>query len=486
MRTSFLLSVLLSFFSLSAAQETIKQSHLKEHVYYLASEELKGRDSGTEGQKKAAAYIAAQFKKAGLKTFPGGSEDYYQKFVLTKKNLASGYLYSAKDSFFVNYISSKEPQTENQKFLLIPPKAEVPAGNLETTAVIIPESLKKLNESAEKLEAENFKQILVIIRESSVRPYFNHYKKNMARLHLQNKLSENYFEEIEKLSSEIDFIFLPEADFASLFNLDEAQADKLLTAREVIPLEGQVRNRYRATESKEIETENVVAYIEGKDRENCIVITAHYDHIGETTKGINYGADDNASGTAALIELAKAFAHSETPPEKSIVFLAVSAEELGLWGSKYFTESPWFDTFNYVLNINMDMIGKSVKYNMISAMALRESKDFSEDTTLREDYVYLNGYGKKTSALIRQSKRFARKTYDFKVDRTPGVLVRMTYKVASDHYNFAQKNVPVLVFFTGLHPDYHSPRDTPEKLDYENMTIIAKIIYHSIQRRMKM
>lgn len=468
------------------AQETISPVHLKKHVYYLASEKLKGRDSGTEGQKKAARYIAGEFKKAGLKTFPGGSEDYYQKFILTKKSPAFGYLYSAEDSFFVNYISREKPRTENQSFLLIPPETDTPVGNSKTTAVIYPETIKKLKERTQTLKTNAYKQILVIMRNNTLHPYFNNYKQNMARLHLQSRPPKNYFKEIEKLSSEISFIFLAEADFSDLFNLNEKQADKLLTAEKAKPLNTKIRNRYQATETTEIKTENVAGYIEGKDKKNCIVITAHYDHIGETSEGINYGADDNASGTAALIELAKAFAQKQASPENSLLFLAVSAEELGLWGSKYFTKSPWFSKFNYILNINMDMIGKSVKHNMIAALALRESGNYSEDTTQREDFVYLNGYGKKASLLIRKSKRLARKKYDFQVDRTPGLLVRLTYKVASDHYNFAQKNVPVLVFFTGLHPDYHTPRDIPEKLDYENMSIITKIIYHTIQNRMSM
>jgi Zn-dependent M28 family amino/carboxypeptidase len=314
---SFLLLYSLTF-AQNQYSESITKHEIKEHIYYLASDELEGRDTGSEGQKKAAEYIANELKEYGVLPIAKNSEDpYFQKFT------------------------------------------------------------------------------------------YSYYP----------------------------------------------------------------------------ETENVIGYIPADiEGAGWIIITAHYDHLGKKGTIIYNGADDNASGTTAILEIAEALSkakESGVKLNKNIMFIAFSAEEKGLIGSKHFCESKIADTLNMNLNINMDMIGRSVKYGLIETFKEAENPDFKEDSTFREDYVYLFRKGKNTRKYLKYSKKSGKKK-KFKIDTHPGSIVRLVYKSSSDHKPFYDMGVPIMVYFTGLHPDYHTERDTPDKIDYDNLTIITQIIFETV------
>jgi Zn-dependent M28 family amino/carboxypeptidase len=231
------------------------------------------------------------------------------------------------------------------------------------------------------------------------------------------------------------------------------------------------------------ETENVLGYIPA-DKQNAewLIIGAHYDHLGKRGDKIYNGADDNASGTSALIEIAEALSKAKDTGEefdKNILFIAFSAEEKGLIGAKQFVNSSIADTMDMLVMFNMDMIGKSIKYGLIETFSEMENSDFKEDTTYKEDYVYLFKKGSKTRQYTRYSRKSG-KSRKFKVDTNPGAILKLAYRSGSDHKPFFDAGVPIMVYFTGLHPDYHTERDTPDKLDYENLTIITKIIFETV------
>lgn len=230
-------------------------------------------------------------------------------------------------------------------------------------------------------------------------------------------------------------------------------------------------------------TENVLGFIPADKAEaEWIVLTAHYDHLGKTEEGIFYGADDNASGTTAVLEIAEAFSMAKQAGmkfNKNLLFIAFSGEELGLLGSEYYVNSALGKSMNYMLNVNMDMIGKSIRYGMMETFVKMNDPGFKEDPEMKQDYVYVSKKGKSTAHYTHLVRKSARKQ-KIKVDTTPGLLLRMTYKSSSDHKHFYDAGVPVMVFFTGLHPDYHTVRDTPEKIDYENLTSIIKIIFETV------
>jgi hypothetical protein len=210
---------------------------------------------------------------------------------------------------------------------------------------------------------------------------------------------------------------------------------------------------------------------EPDDKKDAIIYTAHFDHIGLDTKGRpNNGADDNASGTAALIEIARSFKPYREKIKRSIIFLWTSGEELGLMGSKYYTEKPLYPLSNTIADINLDMIGRSWTAED-TGIVRGEQLDVK-----RGDSVYVSG-GRTCKELLRLNENSA-KELNMQIDysyNSPNDPKRMYYR--SDHYSFAQKRIPAIFYTTGLHRDYHSPGDIPSKLDYNKMVKVTKLAF---------
>lgn len=216
-------------------------------------------------------------------------------------------------------------------------------------------------------------------------------------------------------------------------------------------------------------SENVLAYIKGSEKpDEIIIISAHLDHIGISKNGeINNGADDDGSGTIAVLEIAEAFKMAEKDgngPKRSILFLHVTGEEIGLYGSRYYTnEDPVFPLANTVVDLNIDMIGR--------VDPKHEGK---------ENYLYLIGSDKLSKELHNISEEVNKKyfnmefDYTYNDDKDPN---RFYYR--SDHYNFAKNNIPVIFYFNGTHADYHRPSDTPDKINYEFLETRARLIFHT-------
>ena len=195
------------------------------------------------------------------------------------------------------------------------------------------------------------------------------------------------------------------------------------------------------------------AFIEGgQKKDEVLILSAHYDHIGMKNGEIYNGADDNASGTTALLEIAQAFIEAKKAgytPLRSILFLHVTAEEYGLHGSRYYTDHPIFSIENTVANINIDMIGR---------------RGFGKETN--DNYVYVIGSDRMSSDLHKLSVE-ANKSIGLELDYTYNDLNdpnRFYYR--SDHYNFAKNGIPAIFYFDGVHQDYHQPSDTPDKIDF--------------------
>jgi Zn-dependent M28 family amino/carboxypeptidase len=215
------------------------------------------------------------------------------------------------------------------------------------------------------------------------------------------------------------------------------------------------------------DSENVLAYIEGTEKPHeVLIISAHLDHVGQHDGKIYNGADDDGSGTVALLEIAAAFMKAKREglgPKRSLLFLHVTGEEKGLFGSQYYAENPLFPLTNTIANINIDMIGR-----------------VDPDHKNNPNYVYVIGADRLSTELdqeIRKAKEmFGEFTFDYKYnDRNDPE--RIYYR--SDHYNFAKKGVPSVFFFSGIHEDYHQPTDTADKIDYPLLTKRTKIIFYS-------
>ncbi|WP_298343941.1 M28 family metallopeptidase [uncultured Algibacter sp.] len=218
------------------------------------------------------------------------------------------------------------------------------------------------------------------------------------------------------------------------------------------------------------DSENVVAYIKGREKpDEVIIISAHLDHIGIDKNGdINNGADDDGSGTVAILEIAEAFKKAEKDgngPKRSIVFLHVTGEEIGLYGSRYYAdEDPIFPLKNTVANLNIDMIGRV------------DSKHKESE----KNYLYLIGADKLSKELHDVSEAVNEKYFNLEFDYTyndDNDPNRFYYR--SDHYNFAKNNIPVIFYFNGTHADYHRPSDTPDKINYEFLETRTRLIFHT-------
>ena len=216
--------------------------------------------------------------------------------------------------------------------------------------------------------------------------------------------------------------------------------------------------------NKVVKGENVLGFIEGSDLKNeLIIITAHYDHLGKHDTLLFNGADDDGSGTVGIMEIAEAFMLAKINgkgPRRSILIMAVSGEEKGLLGSKYYTDNPIFPLKNTVANLNIDMIGRI------------------DNMHVDGNYVYLIGSDMLSKELHNISEEINKKYIGLELDYTYNKEDDPhRYYYRSDHYNFAKNNIPVIFYFNGVHEDYHKTTDTIEKIDFEKIEKITRLVF---------
>jgi hypothetical protein len=244
---------------------------------------------------------------------------------------------------------------------------------------------------------------------------------------------------------------------AAKVNLESVRADTAPVFQELPRLRARIELRDSVLQS--LTAPNTVGILEGSDpvlKREYLVFSAHMDHIGITPgqpDSVNNGADDDASGTTGVMELAKAFSRPGGRPKRSIIFLTVSGEEKGLWGSQYFSEHPAVPIDRIVADINMDMIGRNWKDTIVAI-----GKEHSD-------------LGATLERVNRAHPELGMTAID---DRWP----EERFYFRSDHYNFARKGVPILFFFNGVHPDYHQVTDSPDKIESEKEARILRLVYY--------
>jgi Zn-dependent M28 family amino/carboxypeptidase len=217
------------------------------------------------------------------------------------------------------------------------------------------------------------------------------------------------------------------------------------------------------------QSSDVLGMLEGTDlKDEYVVISAHYDHLGKRDTVIYYGADDDGSGTVSVLEIAAAYAKAKAAgkgPRRSIVFLANSGEEKGLWGSEFYTDHPSFPLDKTTVDLNIDMIGRIDPHRK------------KGDST---NYVYIVGDDKLSSDLKPISERINKLYTGMELDykyNDPSDPDRIYYR--SDHFNFARKGVPIIFYFDGIHFDYHKPTDTPDRINYDILAKRARLVFYT-------
>ena len=227
----------------------------------------------------------------------------------------------------------------------------------------------------------------------------------------------------------------------------------------------------------EVDTENVIAIIKGTEiPDEYVILTAHLDHVGYGRTGsragrnvnkIHNGADDDGSGTVAVLEIAQAFKEASKKgkgPKRSIIFLHVTGEEKGLLGSAYYADNPIYPLENTVTNLNLDMIGRTDP--------TREGKN--------REYIYIIGSDHDSQDLHNLSEKTNSETVNIDLDyRFNAKDDPQRFYYRSDHYNFAKNGIPIIFYFSGTHPDYHMPSDTPDKIEYDLLEVRSRLVFYT-------
>jgi hypothetical protein len=484
---------------------SITAEDLKKHLVIIASDSLEGRDTGSPGQKKAVEYVSGYFKSYGLQPVADngeGAKSYLQKYKLYKRTYGDVYVridgkkYVFNKDFYLNGLVSIPDETE-AAVVLAGYGIEESSYNdykdldVKDKSVIIFEGEPKsgdgkflLSGSTEKTKwsgpvswqqktklalAKGAKYVFIITDKSGE----DLDKEIRQRSVMSRRFSAPTLKEVQESPNGVaSFVLTPEMA-ASLLktsvrklsdiktDLDKGGKSNAKTLMGTIAFKAE-----RVTEI--INTENVAGFMEGTDKKDeVLVVSAHLDHIGISPNGeINNGADDDGSGTVSILEIAEAFSKAKAEgkgPRRSILFLNVTGEEKGLFGSEYYSENPLLPLANTVADLNIDMIGRV-------------------DETHKNDpkYVYVIGSDKLSSELHTISEEANKKYVNYKLDYTfndPKDPNRFYYR--SDHYNFAKKNIPVIFYFTGVHEDYHRPGDDVEKIMFDKQAPIVKLVFYT-------
>jgi hypothetical protein len=439
---------------------TITPQDMKAKLSILASDDFQGRETGTPGQEKASKFLEDFYKKIGLQGPVDGT--YRQKFTMYQSDWSDVYIKTKSGKkvngtdiiFFGNAIMAKELKLST---VFVGKGETLDNMDVKGKGVI---AMASSREMLEKLNASGAKAVFIISADDE------QFKQTLPRQARRALLSRLRFDKVATGGESMVF-YITKAIAAEMLN---SSTDKLDAAADN-PASLKPRSvSLKVTEKlKELNTENMVAFLEGTDlKDEILVISSHFDHIGQNEDGtvINNGADDDGSGTTGVMEIAEAFAQAAKEgnrPRRSILFLNVTGEEKGLLGSEYYSEHPLFPLDKTVNDLNIDMIG-------------RVDPDHEND----RDYVYVIG-SEKLSSHLKVISEYANITYtglnlDYRYD-DPTDTNRFYYR--SDHYNFAKKGIPIIFYFNGVHADYHRPTDTVDKIEFDVMAKRAQLVFHT-------
>src|SRR5450432_20061 len=452
----------------------IKAENLQKHLYQIAGPAVEGRETATPGQRKAAAYIEDYFKSLGLR--PGNKDSFQLSFPVYQDSLISSDIH-------INGV----PFQLNKDFDIHPANAHTSSFGCSEVVFAGFGISDSLRDDYKGLQTAG-KVVLVLdsyppgyIQTHLERRSFNSFaKQDAAQQHgaiaimvVREDFPHHAGNEPDKMYRQY---FIPKVRLNS-FNISEHMARSIMGADYDFSKNGQPKPAlYYADvwlsfrkQTSMMQSTDVLGFLEGTDLKNeFLVISAHYDHLGKKDSVIYFGADDDGSGTVSLLELAAAFSKAKEAgkgPRRSILFLANSGEEKGLWGSEYYTDHPVYALDSTTADLNIDMIGRK---------AIDKKQGDSNN------YVYIVGDNKLSSDLhpisFEMNKKYTGLELDYKFNN-PKDPEKIFYR--SDHYNFARKGVPIIFYFDGIHADYHKPSDTPDKINYDLLVKRAQLVFYT-------
>ncbi len=477
----------------AAGREALRQfpiAHVRHDLNYLASDSLEGRETCEPGQIKAADFIARQFKEFGLKPI-GDDGSYLQHFNVDLHYISDSSFVEAGGKYF-----------QNGSDVVVPPFG---AADTTLTAQAVFAGYGFEDGTYSDYQGLNVKGRIVVIMSGN--PAFADTNDIMIRTALykrSNAVRHGAAAVLIVMRGGDKEVARIVQQFGSLFGnktmklASPAKEARIPATTQVLYIRNKVADQMMKAANTDVETvaaridslkspasmqlgevtvcvkivsetrqtENVIGMLEGTDpslKDQYVVYSAHYDHLGKTATGVVYhGADDNASGTSTVLGIAELYSKMQTRPRRSIIFLTVTGEEKGLLGSDYFTSHPTVPMTNIVTDLNTDMDGR-----IDTSYVNRDS-----------NYVFVIGSSRLSknldSLLVAADSQSVglKLDYSFDSDNDPN-----QFYYRSDHYNFAKKNVPVIFFFDGNHPDYHKPTDTSDKITFPILEKRAKLIF---------
>jgi hypothetical protein len=492
-----------------AGLATIRADALKGHIYFLAAPEMAGRDSLSKEGRIAAQYIASFFHRAGLKPV-GDNGTYFQNFPMVSA------LLDRTATRLRARIGGQDQRREHD--YLLGPDFTMPRQGGVDVAVTAPLVFAGYGITAPEFDYDDFKGInvagkvvMVLTHEPQETDPASRFKGRFNTVHAYNwwkpevirqhgaaailMVQDNVVHRPARVPSgptnaqvrtdrpghalTSPFWDLP------LYSITRRVADQLLapSGKTVDQLQAEIDRagtpqsmaipdvtvdlRRAIAEREVIQTRNVIGVLEGSDaklKDEYVVVTGHYDHVGQKDQFIYHGADDNASATAAVIAIAEAFVASPVKPKRSIVFLVFEAEEDGLLGAFHYVNNPIVPLDKTVAVLNMDMIG-------------RDEDSPTWNTRAADNRNSVNVIGTLYNPDLRRVVEAENKTIGLKLDYKTDADDREGWFSRSDQYPFAVKGVPMVFFNTGEHPDYHTANDTWDRINYPKIEKITRLVY---------
>jgi Peptidase family M28 len=477
---------------------TIKGEQISEYVHVLAADDMEGRETGKPGNRRAAEYIASKFDEMGIPSAPG-YDSHFQELAFTRVKLGATELtvneftyrnmkdfvvipsnmptdqivfdtdeivfmgYGIEDSTYSDYTYAKD--LSGKTILIYSGEPfDSDKNSLVTGTVQWSRWSTSLEDKLRVAKSKGVAGVVVIAKD------FQQLASQQRRFILSGRTIMGTPEFAEDQAPHII------ASSTLTESLLGKKKKKVIKTRDKIAKKGKLKPvvfpaSVKGTFTREVNSTpgvNILAYIEGIDpdmKDEIIVITAHYDHIGTRGDDIYNGADDNASGTSGVMEIAQAFQEAKNRdfgPRRSVLCMLVTGEEKGLLGSMYYAEHPVFPLENTVANINIDMIGR-----------------IDEEHT-SPDYTYVIGADRLSTDLHEINEAVNKKYAHLELDYTYNAKDDPNqFYYRSDHYNFARRGIPAIFYFSGVHEDYHQPTDTVDKIMFDKAANIARLAFHT-------
>lgn len=478
-----------------AIANTITASDMKDHLTILASDEFAGRETGYPGNDLASEYIAGHFNTLGLPKDDNG--DYYQDVAFTfttwteNKVTVNGNEYRGARDFIAWQDLTGDATFETDEVIYLgygiddPEYSDYKKVKVEDKVILINkgEPMKKdstywLTDTDEpstwtgdidrklRVAKKHGVKMVLIIEDNLLKVVSDNRRKLLGP---SITLSDGL-----EMDTEIANHIYVSTTLAKDIIGDKDK--KVIKSRKYITKKGKncdtkLKPKLAINQVKKSTVllgKNVIGFIEGSDlKDEIVVVSAHYDHIGQKGDVIYNGADDNGSGTTTVLEIAEALATAKSMgngPRRSVLCLLVTGEEKGLLGSYYYSENPIYPLENTIADVNIDMVG-------------RVDKKYESNP----NYIYVIGSDRLSTDLHNineeNNNKYAHLTLDYTYndENDPN-----RYYFRSDHYNFARLGIPAIFFFNGVHDDYHQPGDTVDKINFEKMEKVGRLIFHTI------